>query len=763
MPVTVPTEATPDSGRITGVAAHPSDPNTIYVATAGGGVWKTMDGGVNWAPLTDNQATLAMGAIAISPTNPQVIYAGTGEANGNTSYGRGVLVSTDAGATWTLQTNKGAFDRSAISEIAIDPGDSNVAYVALASDEAINSATIDNGIYKTTDGGLTWTNTTVSISTEDWSSVQIDPKNPSILYAAVGNPSGRNDNGVYKSVDAGSSYNLLTGLPKGLAAGRIKVALAKSDPKVIYVSVVGTGKAGSARADTLYKLERSNNSGATFTDLTARTPAYLTSGSYATTLIVDPSDPAVVYAGGSSGLNSMIRSADSGRTWTDISGSRSSLGGPHVDHHAQAFDANGKLLDGDDGGIFRLDDPTAVTWASLNNTLNTIQITGVGISPTDLNRVVAGTQDNGTVTFTGNSNWAETDGGDGGPAKFSKQNSSRAYHQAPIPSFGLDFFQRSDDAGLTWNAAASGITDNTSALQNFYSPFVVDPNDGNRVIYGARHAWETTNGGTSWTALGAAFPANIDAIDLSADHPNTIYVSAGGSLYVTKDKGLNWIPRSFPVAGTIKGFAVAPADSRRGVAVVTSFTTGCNVFYTNDEGATWKNITSNLPNVPVSAVQFHGNSIKTLYVATDIGVYKTTDAGGTWNRFGTGLPNVQVADIQLDVKLGILAAGTYGRGAWEIKLPPATNTTTRNVEGQAGALVTLKADVTPSGSAGSIVFEVNGVAVPGSATYDSATGHAEQPFIINLPAGTYQITADFISSNDALGGNSGAVSTLTVK
>ncbi len=146
-----------------------------------------------------------------------------------------------------------------------------------------------------------------------------------------------------------------------------------------------------------------------------------------------------------------------------------------------------------------------------------------------------------------------------------------------------------------------------------------------------------------------------------------------------------------------------------------------------------------------------------------IGVYKTTDAGGTWNRFGTGLPNVQVTDIQLDSKLGILAAGTYGRGAWEIKLPPATNTTTRNVEGQAGALVTLKADVTPSGSAGSIVFEVNGVAVPGSATYDSATGHAEQPLIINLPAGTYQITADFISSNEALGGNSGGVSTLTVR
>src|SRR5262249_34983181 len=169
--------------------AHPTDAGTIYIAAAGGGVWKTIDGGITWDPLTDSQPTLSMGAIAIAPSNPQVIYAGTGEANnsGDSNFGRGVLVSTNGGTTWILQNNGGAFDRRTISEIAIDPNNPGVAYVAIAGG-GVNGLGGNTGIWKTTNGGATWTNTTSTItSTGSWSSIKVDPNTdpnvPNTLYA----------------------------------------------------------------------------------------------------------------------------------------------------------------------------------------------------------------------------------------------------------------------------------------------------------------------------------------------------------------------------------------------------------------------------------------------------------------------------------------------------------------------------------------------------------------------------------------------------
>jgi hypothetical protein len=150
-------------------------------------------------------------------------------------------------------------------------------------------------------------------------------------------------------------------------------------------------------------------------------------------------------------------------------------------------------------------------------------------------------------------------------------------------------------------------------------------------------------------------------------------------------------------------------------------------------------------------------------VGNDDGVYKTSDRGKTWFRFGAGMPDVQVIDLQLDTTAGLLAAGTFGRGAWEIQLPPDTKTTVSAVSGKAGQLVTLKSDVKPSGVPGAITFFVDGAAIPGTATYDVSTGHAEQPYIITVAVGTHVITADFASSNESLGGDSGGVNDLTVK
>jgi len=661
------------SGRIAGIAAHPSRASTIYVAAAGGGVWKTTDGGTTWAPVTDLKKTLCMGAIAIGTSVQATIYAGTGEANNSTdsNFGRGILISTSAGRKWSLSTGpSNAFDRLTTSQIAVDPTDARVAYAAMADFGFNGLFGANTGVWKTTNSGTTWINTTTTIdSSNPWSAVVIDPANPQTLYAAVGYILGAATNGVYKSTNGGASWTLLTAGPKGLAAGRIAVAVAPSNSQVVYVTASGNGNPGSSSFGTLYKIMRSDNGGQTFTDLTGSTPNFMgDQGWYDVVVIVDPSNSAIVYVAGQAGGNSVLRSTNSGASWTDISTGGSS---PHVDHHALVFNAHGKLLDGDDGGIYRLDNPSPASWTDLNGNLQTIQFEGIGLHPTDPNKAIGGSQDNGTSVYTGSLLWTETDGGDGGFAKFSRTNGARAYHQIPVESFGTNFFRRSDDGGVTWVTKTSSIAADVNH-QNFYAPFVVDPGNGGRVLYGTNNVWETTNGGDSWTALSQvglngwnASGVNVDALGLAPSTVNTIYAAPNGHIFVTVNHGAAWTEHSISGTPHVQDLQVDPGNSQIVYAVISRFNSSGTVFRTTDGGTTWTNISGNLPKEPVWSLQI-GSVSGTFYVGADDGVYATTNTGSTWSRFGTGLPHAQVFQIELNSSLHILGAGTHGRSMWEI-------------------------------------------------------------------------------------------------
>ena len=663
----------PVSGRISAIAADPRDAGTIYLAAAGGGVWKTTDAGNYWTALTDDQATLFMGAIALAPSDPDVIYAGTGEAtNSALSFtGHGVLKSTDAGASWTL-LGADAFDRHTISQIVVAPDDPNTVYVAVGG-SGTHGLAGNTGIWRSMDGGATWTDTTATISTTaSFSDMEIDPTQPETLYAAVGSFRGSSVNGVYKSTDGGNTWSVAGNFPVDVRDGRITVAIAPSDPQTLYVSVSASGLGGSSFGRLLEVL-KSTDGGNTWTAL-PNTPDLGGNGWYGLPLAVDPSDPNTLYA--SAGGNPIVESNNGGITWFSLVVGADG-NGPHPDHHAFAFDANGQLLDGNDGGIWRLDDPSFAHehWTDLNTNLQLTQFIGIAVNPNDPTIVYGGSQDNGTAETTGSQAWTLIRFGDGGFVRVDPANPRTVYHEYTNLNPPLE---RSDDGGLTWNQKISGI--NTGDPSNTYLPYVMDPANSQRLLLGTNRVYETTNRGDLWHAIsqpgqgGWTVSANIDALAVAASDQNTIYASAGGHLFVTLDDGVTWQQRDVPnVNDHFQDIHIDPADNLTAYAVRDRFGGG-HVFKTSDGGVTWTDISGNLPDLPAYTLAMDPSS-NALYVGTDDGVYISSNQGASWTRFGAGLPHAQVRELELLPDFQLLFAGTHGRGAWEISTAVAPSVT----------------------------------------------------------------------------------------
>ena len=784
------------SGRITGIATDPTDATTIYFTAAGGGVWKTSNSGTTWAPLTDGQSTLAMGAIAIAPSSHLKIYAGTGEANNSadSDFGLGILISNDGGVNWTLSTGPGAIfstKRFSIAQISVNPTDPNTAYaaVSLPGENGTFSANGGTGIYKTSDGGTTWTNTTTGISevtldgtfnsTFSWSAVVVDPNTPATIYATHSYTSNFHNynsaNGVYRSTNSGTSWSLLAGPPNGNTnanTGRISLAVGPSanvlGAHVLYVTASNISTGG------LLYFGRSNTADAAvpaFTDLTAGTPDFMGAGNgsgqgwYDQAIIVDPTNSQNVYCAGvvtySTNTKAVIKSVNGGSTWTDIT----TVGGvePHTDHHALAFDAGGKMLDGNDGGIWRYD-PVGNTWTNLNNGINTIQLTGIGLHPTSTATVIGGSQDNGTELYSNNIVWTETDGGDGGYSLFSQTNPLIVYGNHPIGSFGTTaFFRVSTNGGTSWVARTPTISN--SNLFNFYAPIAVDPLNGNRVFLGGDALYESTNAGTSWTTH--ASPAPTTAIDSIAVVPgsNTLYVAAGGAfaststLWKSVNDGSTWSAINLPVTGRVQELDVDPNDGTGAtvVAVINMFNAANGqVYRTTNGGTTWTNISANIPQVPAWSAKIDTDSNKTIYVSNETAVYSSPSPYTTWTAFGTGLPHVQGVSLQLNLSLHLLAVGTHGRGAWEINTPapvPTVTLNTANLAQNAPTITIAGTNFSTTPANNSVAFNLGAIGTVTAATTTQLT-----VTFSTLPTATGSLTANVT----VFGGSSGATQVATI-
>jgi photosystem II stability/assembly factor-like uncharacterized protein len=674
----------PNTGRVSAVDAHPTDPNTIYIATASGGVWKTTNGGAHWRPLTDDQATLYTGAIALAPSNPDIVYVGTGEANygpskdalrrENVYSGRGILKSTDAGASWTL-LGAHEFHRRTISKVVIHPLDPNIVYVAVGA-KAFNGLDGNTGIWFSDDGGLSWTRRVRGIiHFSDFDAVSdliMDPTDPEHLYAAVGNPYGSLANGVYESFNGGETWSVAGDFPTGAAdanLGRITLAVAPSSPQILYAAVARKGASAS-----LLRMMKSTNGGDTWATLPG-VPNYMGPfGDYNTTLIVDPSTPNIVIAGGQS---SILRTKNGGASWHEIAVGPNV---PHPDHHGMDFDADGKLIDGNDGGVWRLvNRPRAnPIWKNINGDLNTVQFVGIALDPSNFDIAYGGTQDNGTVKFNDNIRWNRIQGGDGGFTRVDFTTPTTVYATFQYTT-GTGFLRRSDNGGTSFSGKTNGI--NTSLPGNFYPLYVLDPANSNRLLFGNNRVYETLNRGDNWTALSVPFTNGwttdrvIDSVAAAPTNVSVVYAAAGGHVFITDNKGTTW-RQSNPTTPNplirFRDLEVDPSNHQVAYVVADNFgdvTGGGRIWVTFNFGRTWTDISGNLPDVPIYSIAVHAKPGQdTLYVGTDEGVFFSNNGGATWTRPGNGLPHVQIHDLELNVPLGILAAGTHGRGMWQLQV-----------------------------------------------------------------------------------------------
>jgi uncharacterized protein (TIGR03437 family) len=658
------------AGRVTALAVDPRNSQVVYAGAAEGGVWKTLDGGNTWMPLTDQQVTLATGSIAIAPSNPDTVYVGTGELNygGDNYFGVGILKSTDDGTTWSYY--EGGFTGLSIGSLAVSPTDSNTVLAAG-----------DGGVYLSSDGGMTWANV---IAASECSSVAFSPTDPNSAWAGVGTPLFQDPSaGIYHSTDGGQTWQTvnITGLPAA-NTGRVSLAIAPSNPLMLYVGVspVSTSDTTTLVNPTLgvFTSQDGGNTWTANTGLTTGTCAEsgncvtYTGNWYDNALAVSPSDPQTVVGGGFS----IEASQDAGSTWTEIGTAYEFV---HTDQHAFAFSADGTVLyAGNDGGVFvSTNIGTATpTWTGTGSTMAITQFyPGISILPTEPSVTVGGTQDNGTLAYGGNLKWTYIECGDGGGTYLSPQNPSLVYVTCAPPN-------------AVWfsnNGAKHGsFLPRMGAIPQSEAPFVGvlagDPSDplGGTVYWGGNSSvWETTNQASSWADVTSNLnpsPFLVSAIGVVSPDGNTvIFGDEASDIYCTqnaKTPPIQWTgcaPQNLAY-GVISAVTADPMHPGGAYLTEETYTGGSHILYTSNAGTSWTDLTGDLPDVPVSALAVD-EATAFLYIGTDVGVFMSADNGGHWQPLGNGMPNTVVMDVKFYQSARVLRAATHGRSMWDISLP----------------------------------------------------------------------------------------------
>ena len=693
----------PTSGVVSALAVDPTAPSTVYAGSVGGGVWKSTDGGANWSPTSDGQPSLAIGSIAIDPSNHTVIYAGTGAVfDGGSQSGAGILKSTNGGGTWTVVGNaSGTFNSVSIHQLVIDPGSTSTLY-----------ASTNAGIFKSIDSGANWTSI-MAFGFSGIADMAIDPTTPSTIYvaAAQGGTSG-----IFKSTNGGTTFLALTsGLPAAGSAARISLAISHSNPNRLYATM--------ARASNNCSLGvwRSDDGGASWTQLSAPElfapgAGFPCQGWYDNYTAVDPTNPDVAYVGGID----LWKITGAGTAFTILTPPNH----VHPDQHSLAFVSNSSgaaFYIGNDGGAWSTGNSGAL-FTNLNSTLETaLMYSGVAVGGIAL----GGLQDNGIVKYVGAPGWYELMTGDGSAVNIDPSNPSILY----ASDYGPLVMYKSTDGGSHFSLVDSGIN---PADQCFCpaEPAIMDPSHSTTLVAGTFYAnvYRTVDGAGSWGLITPGSLVNdygeTHGLAVAPTDTGEIWGAFGWHVFLHTSTG--WVERTpgAPFGALYRGLAVDQTNgqhvfvSQGGTSLVGATVFGA-VFETTDLGAHWQDITGALPNIPVNALVI--DAYGRLLAGTDRGVYAFTC--GAWGAAGAGLPNAKVTDLRTSTDGTTVYASTYGRGMWSLGLPatpPCTPPTA--VLAQAG-----------NGSA-TLTWQAPSRSITGYTVTPYASGVAGTPVMFSSPA-----------------------------
>ena len=672
------------AGRTRSIVINPVDTNVMYCGSVSGGVWKTTNGGAQWFPTTDAAPNLAVNSLAMDPTNPNILYAATGEGSLpiDALRGVGVLKTADGGTTWTTLNNFAnpdlSFSYYYINKIVVNSRVPGTLYAGMLG-----------GIWKSTDAGASWSKLNVPItSSRACMDLVANPSNPNTLYASFG---WRSPDGVYKTVDAGRTWSKLTnGFPaRSTNYHRISLAIATTDTNIIFACLADSN-------EYTHSIQKSTNSGASWFALT---PPFdndqLINGThlggqgwYDNVIAVDPTNSQIVYTGG---IN-LFKSTDGGTTWNRFSDGYA--GGIHVDQHAIVFSPRNAstIFFGNDGGVFKTTDAGA-TYSTLNNGLTTVQFYSIAVHPSK-EIYYGGTQDNGTMRFDGTS-WAQVLGGDGGPT-FVDQSTPTTVYGSYV--YLLMYKSTSSGAPRTWVPITDGIPTNSSGYTSdrcsFIAPYTLDPSNSQILVAGTYRAYRTTSGGNQWNSISPDLTGDgdgsnqngqagstITAIAIAKSSSATIYVGTSGSttassrICVTTNTGGNWFDSTAsPLPDRqVTSMTIDRTNAGRAFVAYSGYndntpTRPGHVFLTTNTGSTWMNVSGDLPDVPVNTIILDPLNANHILVGTDIGIFESADGGSLWLQQNSGLANVAVDGLVLRDDRYLFAA-THGRGMFKSSAP----------------------------------------------------------------------------------------------
>ena len=625
----------PGVGRVSAMDIDPINTNHMIIGSPTGGVWRTIDGGINWTVLTDNLSNLRVCSLTIDPVQPSTYYWG---ANSGV-----IFKSTDSGSTWNVLADIGFGN---VNKIIVDPINTNKMY---CSAEA-------GGIFKSVDSGLNWS--IINSNATNGYDVEFKPGDTNVIYAS--------GNSVFRSNNGGDSFSDLGG---SFSSGPKMIGVAEASTDVDDQAVVYVIEASGGAFNQLY---RSDDNGLSFIAVNTESKNYFGYESDGNDDIGQaPRDMDIVISSTNTdhvfiaGINTWY-SEDGGATflvssqWYLPSAISQNIGYCHADIDILRY-VNGVLYAGTDGGVYKATNPTIITggyYTDLTDGISNRQFYRIGVSQTNPVVVAGGSQDNGSSVLRTDGQWYEWWGADGGESLVDKDDSNIIYGCTQFGSF-----VKSTDSGQSLFAVTAPDDKGGQFKWNFFStPFEQDPIIQNTVYVAFDEVYKSLDGGANWASISQNFGANIDALKIAPSDTDYLYCSINNAFWKSTNGGVDWTEATSYPGGNIASIAVHPTDASR-VAVTSNNSE--KVYVTTNSGLTWIPYRFDLPNFSAITVVWDDNLVNGLYVGMNYGIYYTDDTiVDAWLPFNNNLPNVIIFELDINFVENKIYAGTHGRGLW---------------------------------------------------------------------------------------------------